>query len=325
MNKISVIIVNYNGKKWLQKCLDSLLTQQYKNFEVIVVDNNSSDDSIQYIEKNYPTVIVIKSDKNLGFAGGNNLGIEKAKGEYILLLNNDTWVENSFLEKLYTFYINHDFDVVGPYQKDYHDESEFKQYLITIDLFGHPIYISKGIKRTGFYLSGVCVLFSKKLYAETLGLDSNFFMYFEEIDWFWRLNLLKKTFSYVDNLFVYHAGAGSTGSGIKYQSFLWRNQNTLQMLLKNYSRYNLFWVLPIYFLQNIVEIAFFLLIFKPKIALSYVQGWWFNIVNFGRTMQKRKWVQGNRLVSDFEITKKMYIGLAKIDHFYQYFFKSAKI
>ena len=103
---ISIIIVNYNGKKWLQKCLDSLLCQTYNNFEIIFVDNGSSDDSVEFVNNNYKDerIKIIKSDKNLGFAGGNNLGIDNSKGEYILLLNNDTWVEFDFLEKLFIFY-----------------------------------------------------------------------------------------------------------------------------------------------------------------------------------------------------------------------------
>ena len=96
---VSVIIVNWNGRKWLEKCLDSLRVQTYKNFEVIFVDNASTDDSVDFVEKNYPEVVILKSDRNLGFAGGNNLGIDNSKGEFILFLNNDTWVKEDFLKK----------------------------------------------------------------------------------------------------------------------------------------------------------------------------------------------------------------------------------
>jgi GT2 family glycosyltransferase len=320
-NLISIIIVNYNGKKWLRKLFDSLLSQTYKNFEIIFVDNGSSDGSVEFVKNNYKDdrIKIIKSDKNLGFAGGNNLGIKSAKGEYILLLNNDTWIENNFLERIISFYKNNNFDVVGPYGKDYENTKKFEKYWSTIDFLGHPVYLKNKKKCNNFYLSGVCIFFSKDLYQKTLGLDNDFFMYFEETDWFWRLNLLNKKFSHIDNLYVYHAGAGSTGKGIKYTSFLWRNQNTLQMLLKNYRWFNLSWVLPIYFIQNIFEILFFLLILKPKISLSYIQGWWFNIVNFKKIMQKRKWVQENRLIGDFEIMGKMYIGFGKIKHLLNYY------
>jgi len=130
---------------------------------------------------------------------------------------------------------------------------------------------------------------------------------------------LKKTFSHIPNVNVYHHGAGSTGAGIKYLSFLWRNQNTLQILLKNYSIITLFLILPIYFIQNILESIFFLLILKPQISLSYLQGWYFNIKYLRRTLAERKWVQNNRRISDLEVMKKMYIGSAKFKHLLEFF------
>ena len=95
--KVSVIIVNYNGKKLLEKCLESLFKVEYDNFEVIVVDNNSTDDSVQFITKIYPSIIIIKLDSNKGFAEPNNLGAKIAKGDFLLLLNNDTIVTPNFI------------------------------------------------------------------------------------------------------------------------------------------------------------------------------------------------------------------------------------
>jgi len=312
---ISIIIVNYNGKKWLKKLFDSLLSQTYQDFEIVFVDNASNDDSIRFIKNNYKDekIKIVKNLNNLGFASGNNLGINNCSGEYILLLNNDTWVENDFLEKILVFYVNNNFSVIAPYSKDYENKKEFKKYFATIDFLGHPVYF-KNKKVEDFYLSGVCLFFEKKLYKDTLGLDNNFFMYYEETDWFWRLNLLEKNFSHIDNVFVYHAGSGTTGNGIKYLSFLWRNQNSLQMLLKNYKLCNLLWIIPIYLIQNIFEIIFFLLIFKPKISLSYIEGWIFNIKNLPKILKKRKWVQEKRKITDLQIMKKMYIGFGKLYH-----------
>ena len=83
---ISIIIVNWNGKKWLRKCLDSLTKQTYKNYEIIFVDNASYDGSVKFIKENYPFAKIIVNSKNLGFAGGNNIGFRMSKGEFILLL-----------------------------------------------------------------------------------------------------------------------------------------------------------------------------------------------------------------------------------------------
>jgi hypothetical protein len=137
------------------------------------------------------------------------------------------------------------------------------------------------------------------------------FYVYEEADWFWRLNLLKK-FKQIPNLYVYPAG--TNGYGINYKSSLWRNQNTLQMILKNYSFSSLAFIIPLYFLQNIAEILFFILIFKPKISISYLQGWYFNLKYINKIIKKRKWVQLNRKISDLEIFRKMYFGLSKFKH-----------
>lgn len=313
---VSVIIVNWNGRKWLKKCLDSLCAQTYKNFEIIFVDNGSSDDSVEFIKKNYSQVVVVQSDTNRGFAGGNNLGIKHSNGSFILFLNTDTWVDVDFLKNLVIFYVKNSYDVIAPIEARY-DTSHLKSYIMTMDIFGHGFGIH-GSNKPPFYLSGSCLLFSRKAYDETGGLDENFFMYCEELDWFWRLQLFKKTFSYADDVFVFHAGAGSTGSNaLKYKVFLWRNQNTLQMLLKNYSWYNLLWILPTYLLQNVFEAIIFLFFLKPKIAGSYVEGWWFNIKQFPIILKKRKWIQDNRAVGDWEMIKKMYFGFGKFHHLFQ--------
>jgi len=314
--EISIIIVNWNGLKWLDKCISSLQNQTYKNIEIILVDNASTDGSTNFVEEHFPKVKVIRSTKNLGFSNGNNIGISKAKGEYILLINNDTWVENDFLNKLVDFYENNNFDIIAPRERRYDKKENFNDYNTTIDIFGHPVYLheEKGIQKQSLYLTGVCLLFSKKMYLETGSFDNNFFMYCEEVDWFWRLNLLGKKYSYADDIFVYHEGAGSTGSGIKYTTFLWRNQNTLQMLLKNYALYNLALILPIYLLLNVIEFIFFILIIKPKIAFSYIEGLLFNIQKLNIILRNRKWVQKNRKIKDSEILNKMYLGSGKLKH-----------
>lgn len=310
---VSIIIVNWNGKKWLKKCLDSLLAQTYDNFEILVVDNASSDESLVFLEQNYPTIKTIQSKTNLGFAGGNNLGIKNASGAFLLLLNNDTWVERNFLGRLMSELDEYKYDVLSPREKKYNNEKIMQgEYSSTTDVLGHPVYVINNMP--SLYLTGVCLLFRAELYIETGGLDDDYFMYCEEIDWFWRLNLLNKKFAYSKDIYIHHAGAGGMGKGMKYQTFLWRNQNTLQMLLKNYAWYSLVWILPIYFFQNIIETVAFLAFLKPKIASSYIEGWWFNIKNIKKIMIKRRWVQRSRLAGDRDIIRVMYFGSGKLRH-----------
>jgi GT2 family glycosyltransferase len=314
---ISIVIVNWNGRKWLNRCLTTLSSQTYRNIEIIVVDNASTDDSVKFISQHFPQVKLIKNRDNRGFAYANNVGIKYSKGEYILLINNDTWVEKKFIQEMYAFYISHSFDVIAPIEHKYYDKDSFIYYP-TLDITGFPAFNHTYSKRI-MYLTGVCLFFQKKVYLDTLGLDQDFFMYFEEADWFWRLSLLNRTYSSVSNLSVYHAAAGGTSAGIRYNIFLWRNQNIPQMLMKNYSFLTLFIVMPLYIIQNLIEIIFFILLLKPGIAYSYILGWIFNIKIFKKTMSKRKWVQNHRKVSDIVIFGKMYLGSAKLIGLINYF------
>ena len=93
---VSIIIVNYNGKKFLEKCLNSLMKIDYKPYEIILVDNSSSDGSVEFVETNYPKISIVKLEKNYGYAKANNIGVQKATGEFIQFLNNDTEVKPDF-------------------------------------------------------------------------------------------------------------------------------------------------------------------------------------------------------------------------------------
>lgn len=312
MDTISVIIVNWNGRKWLQKILSSLTRQTYQKIEIIVVDNKSTDDSITFIRKKFSKVRIIQSKHNSGFATANTLGIKSSKGKYVMLINNDTWVKKNFVEQLYSFYKNNPYDIISPVEYTY-DQKKRIDLITTIDITGSAAYyFPKNIHTKLFFLGGLCLFFSKDFYFKTHGLDNNFFMYFEDVDWFWRLTLLGKQFARVDSIPIYHAGAGSSGGGIKYNLFLWRNQNILQMLIKNYSLPLLIVVMPIYLLQNLFEIALFLVMRKPRIAYTYILGWVFNIKYLCRTLKERAWIQKNRTISDFPIIRRMFLGIGKI-------------
>lgn len=322
---ISIIIVNYNWKKWLEKCISSLLNQTYKDFEIIFVDNASVDDSIAYMKNNFhdERIKIIENQKNSWFAWWNNLGYKYCNWEYILLLNNDTWVESDFLEKFLYEFNNSNIDILWVTEKKYNWEDNWN---ITnkIDFFWHPTYrknklSGRVIFEDIFFSSWVCLLFKKKLYEKTGWLDSNFFMYVEEVDWIWRCRLYWYNIWQLNNLFVYHAWAWSTWEWIKYNVFLWRNENTLQMILKNYSWWNLSWVLVIYFLQNFGEIIAFAIFWKFNISYSYIQSWVFNIKTLSKTLKKRKTIQKNRVVSDKEVMKYMYKGFGKLNHLINYF------
>ena len=232
--KISVIIVNYNGKKLLEKCLESLFKIDYNNFEVILVDNNSTDGSMEFVTKNYPKIIVIKLDSNKGFAEPNNIGTKIAKGEYLLFLNNDTVTTTNFISEM-----------VNVLEKD--EKIAICQSLLlkpdgNIDSSGDFIdkmgivYNSKTktdeIKEISS-ARGACMLIRKKIFDKLGGFDEKFFFSFEDVDLGWRSWILGYKVVIVPNSIVYH-DAGKTSSKLKSEVAYHGLKNQLSMKITNF-------------------------------------------------------------------------------------------
>lgn len=312
---VSIIIVNWNGKKWLEKCLDSLCSQSYKNFEIIFVDNASTDDSVVFVEGNYPEVIIVKSDKNLGFAGGNNLGLPYTKGEYILLLNNDVWVTENYLEKFVEAFekipnagsvqskmilMNNPekLDVCGSYWTG----SSF--------LYHYGYAQNQGLEKFNrmmpfFSNKGASMMIRKDVLDKVGFLDEEFWSYYEETDLCHRIWLAGYECWYYPEAVMYHAGGGTSltfhNSYIQFHNF----KNKLLSFLKNFEGWTLVKVLPVYFFANIALSFFWLLQGKWRHFLALYQSVWWNIIYFEQTMRKRRTVQGFRKKSDKEIFKQV--------------------
>lgn len=192
---LSIIIVNYNGMKYLKGCFDSLYDKLNGiDFEIIVLDNNSADNSLDYIKQSYPDVRLIESSENLGFGQGNNAAVEKAGGKYLLLINNDTIVQDNLLPAIE--YLEKD-SLVGAVGIQMLDGKG--DYLIAAGNFPSPFNLIrlKSIFRMGpefrsgsfskdFYdvdwLTGSFLLMPKKVYGLIGGFDKDYFMYGEDVD-----------------------------------------------------------------------------------------------------------------------------------------------
>ena len=194
--KISVIIPNFNGQRFLKTCLDSLRKQSYQDFEVIVVDNGSTDGSIKYIAENYPEVRIIPLIKNFGFSRAVNEGIKVSRGKYIALLNNDTEADPEWLKELY-YALERNPELgfcasrmINYYHRDILDGAgdcfprscrPFKRAI------GNEGY---NITKLVFGASAGAALYKKELF-ETVGyFDEDFFAYFEDVDLSLRAQLL---------------------------------------------------------------------------------------------------------------------------------------
>ena len=186
--KVSVIIVNYNGKTLLEKCLESLAKVNYENFEIILVDNNSTDGTVEFVTKTYPSIIIIKLDSNRGFAEPNNIGAKIASGKYLLFLNNDTIVTPNFISEMVKV-IEKDKKIAICQSLLLRLDGSIDSSGDFIDQLGVVYNSTTKINEIREISSarGASMLIRKNVFEELDGFDEKFFMCFEDYDFCLRV------------------------------------------------------------------------------------------------------------------------------------------
>jgi len=241
--KVSIVIPNYNGQKYLGECIDSLYRIDFprEQYEIIVVDNASSDNSREFILSTYPDVLLMQAERNLGFAGGCNLGIKNSRGEYIVLLNNDTVVDINWLKELVAV-ADGDKDVamVGSKLLFKHNPNEIQNagsYLTSRgdggDIgFRQPDEGQYDTTREVMAVCGASMLVRRTLIEEIGALDEDFVAYYEDADLCYRARLYGKKIVFTPKSVVYHVHAATSGEWSPFFTFsVFRNK--LLMHLKN--------------------------------------------------------------------------------------------
>lgn len=247
---VSIVSINFNQLKVTEDFLDSLLKVSYPNFEVIVVDNASQKDPCEYLQKKYPAYKFIRSNENLGFAGGNNLGIRKAKGDYFMMLNNDTVVDPDFLQSLVEcMEANPKVGMVGSKVR-FFDYPELIQYagatpMTRFTATSH--FIGNKEKDLGQhdteivtpFASGAAMMTSRKLCKEVGLMASFFFLYYEELDWQERIRKAGYEIRYIPTSLVFHKESVSVGKGSALQAY-WRTRNRFLLIRRNFGNFEVF-------------------------------------------------------------------------------------
>jgi len=257
---VSVLMVNYNGARWLRDCLESLAAVTLANREVVVVDNGSGDGSLEVLS-HYRWVRVVKSERNLGFAGGNNLGLQHCKGRFVLLLNNDTVVTPGVLEPLVRHLERH--PEVGIVQSKMRLSREgggldvCGSFLTAWGFLYHVGYWKPDGPRYArsypiFSAKGACMMFRRELVERAGGFlfEESFFCYYEETDFCHRAWLTGMETQFVPESAIDHLH-GATGGVPNRAGFVLRHylRNQLFSLLGNLSGGGLARVLPLYALM----------------------------------------------------------------------------
>lgn len=273
----SIIILNWNGKKTTEECLNSLMPQLNKNFETILVDSASTDGSAKYLRRKFPKLKIIQSKKNLGYAGGNNLGVKNAKGNYILILNNDVVLDKNFLKEIYKNKNKADILGVKNYYYDKKDilwsvGSKINSLTMRASLIGNKE------KDSGQYdknfsppqIVGSAMLINKKVIDKIGFLNDDYFAYCEETEWQTRALNNGFTVSWIPAAKLWHKVGFSTGGARSPVSSYYLTRNRAYFIEK-WAKYKLiawsYWTVEV-----IARICYGVLIGKKEFSVMTYRG-----------------------------------------------------
>jgi GT2 family glycosyltransferase len=312
----SIIIVNWNGARVLDQCLTALMNQTFQDFEIILIDNGSTDGSTDQIENRFPGLRLIPLKENRGFASANNLGARVAQGRWLALLNNDAFAQPDWLEKLMTA------------ASDHPEFSFFASCLVSaqspkmVDGLGDVYHISGLAWRRGhnqpleqfksgslevFGACGAAALYDREQFLIAGGFDESFFCYHEDVDLSFRLRLLGHRCLYVPEAVVHHVGSFSYGPKNDFVVYH-GHRNLVWTFFKNMPSLLLVWYLPAHLLLNLISLLWFWKCGQGKIILKAKGD---AIRNLPEIRRQRRKIQSTRRASASEISRIMEHGLRK--------------
>ena len=245
---VAIVILNWNGKDYLQKFLPYVINSSYPNKRIIVADNASTDDSVVFIKQNYPTVEIILNSQNEGFAKGYNTALKQVKSDYYVLLNSDVEVTPAWIEPIITL-MESDAKIAAcqPKMLAYSNKTAFEYAGACggwIDNFGYPFARGRVFENCEtdagqyntvqecFWATGAALFVRAAVYHELKGLDEYFFAHQEEIDLCWRMQLSGYRVFVQPASVVFHVGGGTLPKGNSFKTFL-NFRNCLIMMYKN--------------------------------------------------------------------------------------------
>lgn len=317
---VSIIVLNYNGKGFLERCLSSLLQINYPSecYEVILVDNGSTDGSVNFVERNYPNVKVLALPINYGFTTGNNKGAKSAKGDIFVFLNNDTFVDKNWLHELIWVMAHEKIDICGSKVVFMRQPNAVQYAGGYLHLIGGAIFVPfhKGEPRQRYYLvSSICgasFAIRRSVFEDLGGFDDDFFMYADEGDLCLRALIYGYRIAYSPYSLVYHyaGGSGSEQCDCTPQfddtaysrlvspfTIYYGNRNSIALLMKSFQTRNLIAGLMFSYLYLFLQLVLLLLNKRSEVKLLIMASVW-PFQNLKGIWRKRLQIQERRKVSD---------------------------
>ncbi len=284
--KTSVVILNWNGRKLLEEFLPTVLEHTLsKDTEVVVADNGSTDDSVEYLKANFPHVPLIIFEENHGFAEGYNLALEQVDSEYVVLLNSDIETTEGWIQTIVDYMdANPGVSAVQPKILAHKQKTHFEYAGASggfVDRYGYPFCRGRILGNVEedegqydnvmpiFWATGACLFIRRKDYFKVGGLDKRFFAHMEEIDLCWRLNARGYVVKCLPQSTVYHVGGASLAMESPRKTYL-NFRNNLLMLYKNVPQDRLMPILVVRFFLDMLAFVHFLIRGKTHNAMAVV-------------------------------------------------------
>lgn len=317
---VSLIILNHNGRHILRSCIESVLKTEYPRFEILLVDNASTDGSIEEIEDLYrgcSNLKIIKNDIPLFCAGGFNTGIKHARGDYIVFLNNDVEFDTAWLKELVDVFRDNEIGAAQPKIMNYYHREIIDHAGGEVDLFGFGFGRGHNKQDRGqfdnndeiFYASDIAMIIKSALLEKAGIFDDKFLFYCEDLDLSWRIRLLGYKIKFCPSSIVFHKFSKTVGTLSKREELSFHvRKNRITMLLKNYSLFNIVIFLPITLLMHLLIYLKNIFIDKNlSLANTTIAAIKWNFINIRYIIAQRKIVQKKiRRVKDNAITGKMH-------------------
>jgi GT2 family glycosyltransferase len=305
--KVAIVILNYNTRALLERFLPSVIETNYGNKEIWVVDNASNDDSVQFVYENFEDVKLLKTDENLGYAGGYNWALKQIDAAYYVLLNSDVRVTPNWINPLIDLALrDKETAAIQPKILDAKNTSMFEYAGAAggfLDKWGYAFCRGRIFEsleedlgqyddeREVFWATGACLFVNSKMFHEVGGLDDEFFAHMEEIDLCWRLKLRGKKIYVNPQSVVYHVGGGTLSEGSKMKYYL-NFRNNLVLISKNDQ--SVFWFLKLFWRMILdgVSGVKFVLDGNPTLFFEVIKAHVAFWKSFRKTLKKRNLIQG---------------------------------
>lgn len=326
-SRVAVVILNFNGKKFLEQFLPSV-TRYSAGYDVIVADNNSSDNSVQFVKENYPLVKIVQNKTNSGFAQGYNEALGHVDADYYILLNSDVEVSENWIENIVSI-MDADPSIAACQPKilDFNNRNTFEYAGAAggyIDKYAYPFCRGRVFNNLEedknqyqdavevFWATGACMFIRSKAFWEVGGFDGDYFAHMEEIDLCWRLKNIGYKIYVQPESKVYHVGGGTLNKLSSQKTFL-NFRNNLTTLTKNHSPHFLFFKVIFRMILDGVAAFKFLFDGQPKHFFAVIRAHLVFYSWLPRTLAKRKKA---KLHPNFKFTmSKAYNGNVVLEHF----------